>query len=261
VSLLAAVGLAITGASGLLLSGRVVETVTALLTTHYGKVIVAKMAGLVALAFLGFSESRRVAAGETPTLRGLAPELMVGAWVIALGSVLAGSAPAKGEQFLPLPVNVPQQISVQADDLTINATLDPAYPGDNFLLMKIGETVQPSPGPIERVDIDFTDAAGAVVSSVSGTPTDGEVNLAGVDVPLPGDLSMVIRIERPTAPVAAVTAPVHIEPAPVPRVPTKVSDQGWQEIAWVLAAAWTVLVVIVRRRTRPPVGSPAEPVS
>ena len=53
VSLLACIGLALTGASGLLLSGRVAVTVTALLSTAYGKWIIAKAGLLVVLAVLG----------------------------------------------------------------------------------------------------------------------------------------------------------------------------------------------------------------
>ena len=58
VSVLACVGLALTGASGLLLSGRVAATVTALLSTAYGKWIIAKAGLLIVLAVLGATARR-----------------------------------------------------------------------------------------------------------------------------------------------------------------------------------------------------------
>ena len=66
VSRLAAIGVAIAGASGLLLSGRTVATVTGLLGATYGRRVVIKAALLAILALLGAVAARQVRSGREP---------------------------------------------------------------------------------------------------------------------------------------------------------------------------------------------------
>ena len=151
ISTLAAIGLAPTGASGLLLSGRVAVTVTALLGTTYGQRIVIKAGLLVVLAILGTVATRRVRARWRP--RRLPLELAVAGVAIVIAGCWSSRRPARGEQFLPAPEEQPQVV-----------TSDPARP-DRQRLDRAGttgaepragpvlDTRRPAPGPIENVTL------------------------------------------------------------------------------------------------------------
>ncbi|HEY0521568.1 MAG TPA: copper resistance protein CopC, partial [Ilumatobacteraceae bacterium] len=105
VSSLAAVGTLVTGVSGLLLSGRVVMTVTALLGTSYGQRIVLKGVLLVVLGVLGAMAASRALRGAEP--QRLAIELTIAAVAVIVAATLVGSAPARGERFTAPLVPVP----------------------------------------------------------------------------------------------------------------------------------------------------------
>ena len=126
VSKFAAIGLAATGASGLLLSGRVAVTVTALLSTSYGQWIMAKAGVLVVLAILGVAAARRISCGRDP--RRLVVELGAAGAAVLIAAALASSAPARGDRFMPLSVADPQVVTANLDDLTLSAAIDPARP-------------------------------------------------------------------------------------------------------------------------------------
>jgi copper transport protein len=246
VSLVAVIGIAVTGATGLIMSGRVVENVTALLSTRYGRLLVAKSIGIVALGVLGFLAAVRVRNGHVLTLRSLAPELSVGVALVVMASIAAGSAPARGERFLPLPAAAPQVVTAESNDLLVNASLDPAQPGANLVSVRVLDTRRPAPGPIEDVTIAFSDASGQVVATRSGTPIEGLIEWSGVELPAPGEVVASIVIDRPARDAPEVTAPMTITPPPVTRVETVVSSRRWAPLALAAANVWVVLVVVSR---------------
>ena len=112
VSSLAVVGLVVTGATGFLLSGRVVMTVTALFSTSYGLRIVMKVGLILVLAGLGALARRQVVRGSEPGL--LPVELTVAGVAVVIAALLVGSAPARGEQFAQVPAVSPQIVTADA---------------------------------------------------------------------------------------------------------------------------------------------------
>ncbi len=240
VSLLACIGLALTGASGLLLSGRVAVTVTALLSTAYGKWIIAKAGLLVVLSVLGAIAARRVSRGREPSRLPL--EFGVAGVAVLIAAILASSAPARGEQFLPLPIDEPQIVTSNVDDLTVSASIDPARPGPNLVQLRVLDTRRPSPGPVKNVVLQIKGADGVVVAEREGVPIDGVIEWTDVAVPNPGTYRIQVDVTRPAAPVSPFVASWDIDAVPVPRVERVVSTHSWAPLAAGLAAGWILLV-------------------
>jgi copper transport protein len=244
VSRLAAWGLALTGATGLLLSGRLVDTVTALLSTTYGRAVVAKIAVLLVLSTLGWFAARRVARGGSP--RVVAAEIGLAVVALALAALLASSAPAKGEQFQPLPADEPQVITHDVADLTVTASLQPARPGANLVRVNVLDTRRPPLGPVEKVTMTLTRADGEVVATREGIPDQGAVEWADVELVSPGTYQVAVTVDRPAVPVPDVDDVFVVAATPVARVDTVVSDRDWRPIAVVSALGWLVLVALGR---------------
>jgi methionine-rich copper-binding protein CopC/putative copper export protein len=242
ISRLAAIGLATTGASGLLLSGRVSVTVTALLGTSYGQRIVIKAGLLIALSVLGGMAARRVRRGRDP--RRLPAELGLAGIAVVLAALLASSAPARGEQFLPLPTVEPQIDTADLSDLTVSASIQPARPGENLVQLRVLDTRRPSPGPVEAVSVKVTSADGRAVAERGGVPVAGLVEWADVAIPNPGTYRVEVNISRPAQPVGPFMASWEVDATPVARAARVVSTRLWAPFAAGLAAAWMVVVAL-----------------
>jgi copper transport protein len=240
VSVLAAIGLAVTGVTGLVLSGRVAVTVTALLGTTYGQRIVIKAGLLVVLAVLGAVASRRVLRGERP--RRLPVELGVAGLAVVLAALLASAAPARGERFLALPKEEPQVVTSDVDDLTVSASIEPARPGPNLVQVRVLDTRRPAPGPIESTTVQIQGGDGSVVAERQGVPDSGVLEWADIAIPTPGTYRVEVHVTRPVAPVPSFVASWKVDPAPVPRADRVLSTRSWAPLATGLAVAWAVVV-------------------
>jgi hypothetical protein len=146
---------------------------------------------------------------------------------------------------------VPQIVTGDVDDLTVSVQLQPALPGANLLQVSVLDTRRPTPGPVERVSVVVRRADGEVVSRRDGTPVDGALEWADVDLAAPGGYSVEVTIDRPAAPVPRFDSAVTVQAAPVPRAETVVSSSSWAPIAAAIAAGWVALVAagafLVRR--------------
>jgi putative copper export protein/methionine-rich copper-binding protein CopC len=238
----AAIALAVVGVTGLLLSGRLVETVTALLTTTYGIVIIAKIVGLLLLSLFGLRAARRVAFGKQIGDRFLGVELGIGVVVLILAAVLAASPPARGEQFLPLLPPSPQVATADVADLLVSASLFPAQPGPNLLEIRVLDTRRPSPGPIKGVTVVITSGSGTEVSRLEGVPVNGLLSWSDVSLPAPGTYDVNLTIDRVELPPPPFDGSFDVAPPPVPRVETVVSDRSLMGIVVPIALGWVVLV-------------------
>ncbi len=252
VSTLAAIGLAVTGASGWLLSGRTTATVTALLATSYGRLLMAKMVVLIGLAIVGALAATRVGRDLPP--RRIPFEIGLACVAIVFAALLASSAPARGERFLPLPRTEPQLVTSDTADLTVSASIEPARPGPNLVQLRVLETRRPSPGAVQAVTMTITAADGSVATKRTGVPDNGLLEWSDIAIASPGTYSVRVDIDRVASPVSPVTASWVVDPTPVPRVDTVVSTRRWAPIAFALAALWVVIVgvgrlIIVRRRS------------
>jgi putative copper export protein len=244
-SRIAAYGLALTGASGLLLSARVVSTVTGLLGTSYGRAVVAKMVALLLLGAVGSVAARRVARGATP--RVVPIEFGLVAVALVLAGFLSSSAPAVGARFDPLPIAVPQTVTHDAADLTITTLLQPARPGPNLVRVSVLETRRPSKGALAKVTMTLMRADGTVVASRAGVPAgSGVLEWADVNVVAPGAYRVRVQVDRPSAAVPEVTGSWNVDPTPLPRATMVLSNRRWVGIAVPVGAGWIALVVAGR---------------
>ena len=242
ISSLAAIGLAGTGASGLLLSGRVAVTVTALLGTTYGQRIVVKIGLLIVLAVLGTMATRRVRGGSDP--RRLPVELGVAGLAVVVAALLASAAPARGEQFLPPPDEQPQVATSDLLDLTVSASVEPARPGPNLVQVRVLDTRRPSPGPVQNVTLRINGADGSVIAERQGVPASGLIEWADVAIPNPGTYRVEVDVDRPAVPVSPFVASWAVDPAPVPRVERVLSTRSWAPLAAAFAALWVLVVAV-----------------
>jgi copper transport protein len=252
VSRLAAIGLAITGVSGLLLSGRLAMTVTALLSSSYGRQIVLKAGLLVMLACLGGIGAVRVRRGREPSHVPL--ELGVAGVAVIVAAILASSAPARGEQYLPLRSVNPQIVTQDVGDLTLSASLEPARPGANLVQLRVLDRSRPSPGAVEAVHMRISGADGSTIAERDGLPVNGVVEWPDVEVPRPGTYEVNVDITRSVLPVPAFTASWNVDVLPVPRAARVLSTRSWAPFASLLAILWTLLVAVgycITRRWRP----------
>lgn len=251
ISVLATIGVAATGVSGLLLSGRVAVTVTALLGTTYGRWILIKGGLLVVLGLLGWMAARSVGRGRDP--RRVPLEIGIAGAAIVIAALLAGSAPARGEQFVPLPASEPQIVTSDLRDLTVSASVEPARPGPNLVQVRVLDTLRPPPGPVDEVTLRVKGADGNVVVERSGVPVGSLLEWIDVALPNPGTYQVEVDIARPARPVSPFVASWEVHAVPVPRAHTVVSHRSWAPIAACFAAAWALLVLagwwLARRRT------------
>ena len=242
ISRLAAIGLAATGASGLLLSGRVASTVTALLGTTYGVRVVIKFALTVLVAVIGAIASWRVRRGVEP--RALSLELGVAGVALVFAALLAGSAPARGPQFEPIAKPSPQIVTSDVEDLTVSASIEPARPGPNLVQVRVLDTRRPSPGKVEVVSLRIVGLDGNTVAERTATPADGLIEWSDVDLANPGMFRVEVAVSRPASPVSPFVGSWAIDSAPTPRANRVISTRDWAPFAAILAAVWALLVAV-----------------
>jgi hypothetical protein len=164
---------------------------------------------------------------------------------LLLAGFLAGSAPAVGAQFAPLPSAVPQIITRDTADLTVTTLVQPARPGPNLVRVNVLETRRPSRGPVASVTVAVIRADGTVVATRQGVPSaSGVVEWADVSIADPGTYEVRVRVDRPASGVPVVTGSWTIDPTPTRRVATVVSNRRWAAFALPLGGGWIALVTV-----------------
>jgi copper transport protein len=272
---LAAAGLVAVTITGLLLSGDQVATVTALLTTWYGLTLVIKvgLAGLVAL--LGLRHARLVRSSRPAnevarrSRRTLRLELVGGLALIVFGAGLAGTAPARGPQFGPKPLQAPSAITTASGDLIIRVSLQPNRPGRNLVAVDVLNTRRPAPAAIQNVTVTIrpegqrtppqsataaTEATPATTAIAAAKVTDsrwdgGAVNLGA------GSLAVDVSVSRPGYPATTAAVPWSVNGPDVWHQSTVLSNahlapivNGAAAFVTLLALAWLVASRMERRR-------------
>ena len=193
----AVAGLVITG---LLALGRHVVNVDALLTSTYGRFVLAKTVLLVAAGAMALTARRAVAGRRS----GVARRAVLGEAVLlalALGgaAALAAGAPARGPQFAPPAQAAPSVIETrQIDDLIVSVQVKPNRPGANFVAIRVIDTRRPALAPVTGVRL-----------TVPGLATDArpsgedEWQVAGLKIARAGALDLRVDVDRPGLPVSA----------------------------------------------------------
>jgi copper transport protein len=141
--------------TGLYSAGRQVASVDALLTTLYGRTLLAKTVLAAALAGIGLANFvllNRLSHGGSVRRTVLITEARVGAAVLLAAGLLTASVPARGPQFAaPRPVHPPTLLG-EAEDLLVSVTVRPNRPGDNVLTAVAASSRRPPPASIDRID-------------------------------------------------------------------------------------------------------------
>ena len=254
--------------TGLLLSGRGVASLSALLTTWYGGILLAKLAFVAAAAFVGL---RHAGAAQRPATvaehvadpmpdplrrRGPRVEAALALVIVIAGGALSATPPANGPQFQPAPAPTPPPVAQQLDDLTVKLSMRPNRPGPNLVSALIVSTRRPPPGPIGGVHLTLTPSAGGTPIVLDAqAPAGGTFDFGTVELPSAGTFSATLVIDRTALAVPPATFALHVDPIPVPRARRVVSDAPLRRVtdlaAAVLlvgAAGWMLLAARRRRR-------------
>jgi copper transport protein len=261
----AAVGFALLGVTGLLLSGTQVASLTALLSTSYGLVLVAKVAAAALVAtvalrhalFTWRSLGRRSPAGRLP--RALLPTVALeggGALaVILLAAVLGSSAPARGPQFDPKPPTPPAtQVTRQSGELVTAVTLKPNRRGPNLLSVQVVDSRRPPLAAITGVTVLLRHPGSPAAGEPLATTRSGSRFDAGTVDLSAGDLQIGVVVHRSALTDSVIEVPWSVGGAEVPRVPTVISAEPLAPavelgaVVLALAAGLVLLCGVMRYR-------------
>lgn len=250
----AALGVVTTIASGLVLAGREVTSLTALASTLFGWVLTVKVVLVLVVLGLGAWHARRIQGGRPVGRSTLRAEAVLGVLVLGAGALLASSQPAVGARFAPPHVPSPTTHTVAADDLLVRLSLGPNHPGPNTPEVVVLETRRPSLGAVTSVTVALTTASGEVLVRRGVPAPDGRVALDPVDLAAPGAVTAEVAVDRPKAPVPTARMTVTVDPFPAARAATVVSDQPIgpfaDRVAAGLVAVAAAMWVAGRRRRR-----------
>jgi putative copper export protein len=232
----AAVGLASLAVTGLLLSGAQVASVTALLSTPYGTVLVAKVigVGLVAVIALrhalltlrGLRGRRQPSRSPRALLLTLTLEGGGALTLVLLAAVLSSSAPARGPQFEPqAAAPVATVVTMEGNSLLASVSVKPNRAGPNLLSVQVVDTRRPAPAAIERVTVLLQRPGGGVPSEPLPTTRSGNRYDAGTVSMVTGDLRMSVVINRTGLGATVIDVPWRVYPPEVRRAPTVISSE------------------------------------
>jgi copper transport protein len=230
----AGIGFALLGVTGLLLSGSQVASVTALLSTSYGLVLVLKVAatGLVATIALRHAlftwrglGSRTSHPRSPRALLATAGLECGGALVVMLlAAVLGSSAPARGPQFDPVSAEVPAtQVTRQSGELLGAVSVKPNRVGPNLFSVQVVDSRRPPLAPISGVTILLRQPGGSGRSETLATTRTGSRFDAGTVNLTAGDLDVAVLVHRSGMTDAVIQVPWRVNGPQVVRAPVVIS--------------------------------------
>jgi copper transport protein len=246
----AAVSVALVTATGLLLTGREVASLTALFSTAFGTELLVKMSIVVAVIGLGAMHRLRLRTGRR--LSGtVAVEVVVATLAIGMAAAMGATAPAVGPRFEPAAPPPATAQTVQAADLTLRLELRPNRPGRNVLSLQVLNSRRPPPGPVTAATVTLGTPGTAAALVRRGALVGDTADLGAVDLAAAGPLRLAISVERVPDPVAPVELGWTVGPIPTARPATVLSDRPLAP--WLAAGAGLIVLVatvaiVVRRR-------------
>jgi copper transport protein len=237
---IAVAGVALTTATGLLLAGREVRSLTALFSTGFGDVLIVKVALVAVVLALGGWHAVVVRRGRRIGARTLVLEAMVALGVVLGGAALATAGPAVGARFEPSVEVLPTNDSHKVDDLLVRLTIGPSRPGRNLVRVEFIDSRRPAPTPPESVTVTMTDASGERITRSGGPPLNGIIDLDAADITAPGPVRVTVQPARSSRPVPAASFDWTIGATPVQHARTVISDRSLAPIS-----AWASAVILV----------------
>jgi copper transport protein len=262
----AVVSVAVLALTGLYSSGVGVASPEALVSTLYGRTLLAKTALFVVIGLLGLSNSllvrsRRV--GSRWLGRGVRLEAVLAVGVLLPAALLTATAPAQGLRLVPSSEGsaAPDAIkSTSAGDLLVSLSVKPNQPGVNFVTVGVFNTRRPAPAPIRNVQFSILGGSQSRVGWSRATRVgDHYWQLAGTQLDRSRVWPLAVRITRSGLPeqVARVSWTVQRPAAParvvqagpsLARFVTPASAAG----AAVLAAALLAWLLLRRQNLKLP---------
>jgi copper transport protein len=261
----AGAGFALLGVTGLMLSGSQVASITALLSTPYGLVLIAKVAATAAVAAValrhalftwrGLGSTR---ARQRPPRSLLATVGLEGGGALAvllLAAVLGSSAPARGPQFDPVSPDPPATlVTRQSGELLGAVSVKPNRLGPNLLSVQVVDSRRPPLAPIGGVTVLLRHPGGTGRSETLATTRTGSRFDAGTVNLTAGDLDVAIAVHRPGLTDTVIEVPWRVNGPEVKRAPVVISADplapavNLAAILVALAAAAVLLAGLLRRR-------------
>ncbi|MFU8874369.1 copper resistance protein CopC [Micromonospora sp. SL4-19] len=165
-TVLAAVGVAFVVATGLYSAGREVESVSALIDTSYGRLLIAKGVLLSLAGGLGLVNADRLhgrsaaRSAAPPSRRLLAAEAAAGVVLLLLAGALVETPPSR--QSTTPGADVSTAVTESVDDVVVSLTVTPNRPGTNGLTLLAASSRRPPPAEIEGVDVELAGGSTAV---------------------------------------------------------------------------------------------------
>jgi copper transport protein len=159
-------------ATGMYSAGQQIGTPDELLTTAYGRILLAKAGLLAVLVGCGLLHAARLYGWRLGDLvrrdarRLVLAEATVGAALLVAAGVLAGTPPARDRS--PGPVAAPVTSAATAADLVISLSVTPNRPGQNVLSARVASSRRPPPAPVDAVSARAGGAAIALGEVESG---------------------------------------------------------------------------------------------
>jgi copper transport protein len=250
-------------ATGLVLAGVQVASVTALLSTAYGAALIVKVGLVLVVALLALRHTRLLHTVEANGVQrpwsqrariSLPLEAAGAALILLIASLLTSSPPPRGPEYQPTAEAAPSAVAVTAKDLVVRVELRPNRPGRNLLTVAVLNTRRPIPGPVRGVTVQLQRPGSTTPQRVATAPTlQAETYDGGaVDLNSSGELGINVVVTREGLPVLTATVPWRVNPNQPPPHATVVSTQSIAPItntAAVLVAIAGGLLVWRRRRS------------
>jgi hypothetical protein len=266
----AAAALIATIASGVLMAGANVASITAALTTQYGLALLLKIVVVGMVALLGLRHAvvvarrSRLEPGRLP-LRTLSIEAAGALLVVLLGAFLGSSFPAVGAQYDPPSASAPASTqTVDLRDITLRLSVAPNQPGRNLVAVTVINKRRPVPAAVQEVNVVIGDSlTGSRPVLIATADQGGRYDVGSADLTT-GTLGLTVWIIRAGVAPIQQTFNWSVPPAQVARHPVVISDAAIAPAANLAAAAliagglliWLRLFVL---RAGRPSSSPLEP--
>jgi copper transport protein len=283
---IAAAAFALLGVTGFLLSGLQVASVTALLSTQYGIVLVGKVLLVALVSLVGLRHAVLTWSGLWRDRRGLIrlPSRVrltvslegIGALgIVLVASVLGASAPAQGPQFDPAESTVAiTQLTSDQREMLITVSVKPNRAGPNLVSVVVANKSWPAK-PAQSVTVVVAQPGGRsqTLATTASTRPSGN-SFAGDTAPMAfdagvtqleaGDVRFIVTVVRKGWPDVMAIVPWKVAPLPVSHARTVLSDQRIAPLANLLAVfgalvALTLFAIGLKRRRRSPLPPDATP--
>lgn len=194
---LASAGVALITVSGLYYASQEVASLDALITTLYGRTLLAKTGLFLGAGALGLLTALVIRhPRDAPRLRDrLVAETAFGLLVLSAAGLLGATPPARGPEFVP---SSPSTRTQTVDDLLVTVSAKPNLAGPNLFEVLVSSTRRPPAGDIEGVRLRFSGAPDgrSVTSPPLSLVSEGRYRISGRFLAAEGAFTVAALIER-----------------------------------------------------------------